>query len=264
MVVKITAIKTRKKNIIIEVENNGTTMSHITTEHIVLKYRLEKGMTLKNEDYKRFIRDTEFEILYLKAIHYISYQMRSISEVKKHLQKSTQDNKVIDNVIQELKKHKYLSDTHFVKEYVSEMIQYQLVGPIYIKDKLIQKGIHYDLIDAELIAFTEDIEYGKVIELIQNDIKMTLRKPYMKIIQSMKRRYSNKGFRLRIVDSAILSMKDDIKAQIDEGNLSQRAFDKMKKDYDLSTYEGRQKCMQKLLRQGYSYDTVKRLIKEVD
>ena len=257
--VKITSIKKKRSQIIIEVEKNGEVIPHITTEHILLKYHLEEGMSLKNDEYKRLIRENEFEILYLKAIHHISYQMRSISEVKKHLRKSTKDNTLIDSVIQELKQNKYLSDIHFVTEYVNEKIQFDLVGPTYIKDKLIQKGIHYDLIDDALVQFTEEMERQKIM-----DITHMINKPYRKVIDSMKRRYVNKGFHLRIIDSAILNRKDDILNQIDETSLLDVAFHKIKNDYNLDTYEGRQKCMQKLMRQGYSYDEVKRVVKEVN
>lgn len=246
---------------VVTVDDGTAKTPHVTTHQLVVRYHLETGKTLTKDEFRTFITANEFDLLYNKALSYLSYQMRTISEVKKHLRKSTTDERLIAKLIALLKQNNYLSDSRYVEEYVNEKIQFDLVGPIRIKEKLIQKGIHYDLIDAELIRFTGDIEYDKVSELIHKEIRHRLKKPYRKVIDSLKRKCVSKGFHLNVIEAAILSMKDDITAQIDERDLLETAFQKLKRDYDLDDYEQRQKLMHKLMSQGFSYELVSDIVK---
>lgn len=257
---KITSIKpTKQERAVVQVSHNGETIKHQTTLHIVHKYQLVKGMELSRDDYQMMIQETEEELLLQQAIGYISYQMRTISEVKKYLRKKTDDEQVIQRIINNLKAHNYLGDADYVRQYVDEKMQYDLVGPIYIKNKLIKKGIHFELIDAELIRFHADIEFAKVQELITKKISYTQRKPFYKLQQTLKRTCINKGFNINIVDAMIQSMKDEIQASIDEDSLIEKELKRL--SIDASTYEGKQKLIQTLRRKGFSYETINNYVK---
>ena len=155
---------------------------HIVSEDVVLKNNLLRPRELTAFEYKQLISIAEYDALYLKALHYISYQMRTISEVKKHLQKDTKDEKTIDKIVKDLKKSNYLNDDLFVKEYIRQKIEFDLVGPKYIKEKLIGKGIHFDLIDQNLVLYKENYQYDKILELIKNETKYPIKKPFKFLI----------------------------------------------------------------------------------
>ncbi len=260
---KITNIKKLKNDrYVIEISHKDTVIPHIISENTVIKYNLFTKKEITEKDYKKIIKDNEYEILYLKAINFISYQMRTISEVKKHLLKDTKNETLIAKIIKELKEHKYLNDKNFVKEYVTQKIEFDLVGPKYIKDKLIQKGIHFDLIRDELLVYNENIQYGKVYQLIQKEIKYKLKKPYQKVYMSLKQKLVTKGFDLNIIESSLLSSKDDIKAQIDELDLLSKDFIKLKGKFDLDNYEQRNKLIKKLMGKGHNYELIKKYINE--
>lgn len=256
--IKIVKIKELKQNqAVIEVEKDGVLIPHISTIHQVYKYRFEEDQVLTVEQYNTFIKDNEFEQLYNRALLYISYQMRTISEVKKHLQAKTKDHLVIQKIITELKKHNYLNDLDYVKEYVTQRILYDTVGPLYIREKLIQKGIHFDLIDEELHRFTEELEYDKIDEIIRQQIKYPLKKTYPKVVESLKRKCVQKGFHLSIIDSVLQSSKQDILSMIDEDALIQKELRSLPKGYKKGTYEETQKLIQKLRSKGFSYEVIK-------
>jgi len=254
-IVKIKELK--RSQAVIEVDNNGVIIPHISTLHLVLKYRFIEGQTITNEQYKTFIKDNEFTLLYEKALQYISYQMRTISEVKKQLKTKTKDDRMIHQVIDELKKNHYLSDSEYVKEYVTEKLQFDTVGPLYIKEKCVRKGIHFDLIDQELLRFTEDLEYAKIEDIIKKELRYPLKKPYQKVVESLKRKCIQKGFHLNIIDSQIVSFKEDIMDMIDEDSLLKKELKQYEKQLQNSTYEEKQKIMQKLRSKGYSYESIK-------
>lgn len=256
---KIVSIKTKtNEQVAILVETKAGIVPHRSTIHLVLKYHLIEGMTLTNAAYKRFLQDTEYELLYQKAVVYISYQMRTIAEVKKKLRTSTKDEALLDRIIQELKANQYVGDARYVKEYVHEKMNYDLVGPLYLKDKLVQKGIHFDLIDGELVAYTIDIEYGKIEELLHKELKWPPQKPYYKFVESFKRKCVNKGFHLSAIDSTILNRKDDILARIDEESLLQKELNSYKTPP--ANYEDKRKRVDSLRRKGYSYQIIQKYL----
>ena len=254
---KIQSIQPAKGDqVIVTIQTSSGTIPHVSTMHLVLKYHLEEGMRLKEDDYKTFLKDNEYELLYQKAILFISHQMRTVSEVKKKLRQTTKDESLIDRIVQELKQHNYLGDIQYVKEYVTEKLTYDLVGPIHIKDKLVQKGVHFDVIDGELIRYSEDIESAKVEELLMRELKYPIKKPYLKFLDSFKRKCVTKGFHLHVVGSIVSRFQDDILDQIDEDHLIQVELSRYQEEP--STYEEKQKRMEALRRKGFSYRVIQK------
>lgn len=253
--IKIRSIKSKKgEQAVVTIETTQATIPHLTTLHLVLKYHLEEGMSLSKQEYETFIKENEFELLYQQAISFISYQMRTVSEVKKKLRKKTTDEALINRLIELLKSQQYIGDINYVNEYVTQKLNFDLVGPTYIKDKLIQKGVHYDIIDGELTRYTEQMEYSKVEELLNRELKYPPKKPYYKFVDSFKRKCINKGFHLGVVDSIVTSFKEDIIQAIDEKALLQKELSNLKKLP--TTYEDKQKLIATLRRKGFSYPII--------
>ena len=258
---KINGIKKlRNDSYVIEIEEKGIKIPHIITENTIVKFNLLSKQTLTKEEYKRIIKDNEYELLYLKAINYISYQMRTISEVKKHLEKDTQNSSLINKIVVELKSNKYLNDKLYAKEYVTQRIEFDLVGPRYIKEKLVKKGIHFDLIHEELLQYKEEIQFDKIYQLLTKELRFKQKKPYQKTYLSFKQKLVTKGFDINIIESSLLSRKDDIISMIDEEALLLKDYLKIKNKYDLSKYEEKNKLIKKLLTKGHSYDLIKSFI----
>ncbi len=257
-ILRITEAKNEQA--VIEIELNQQRQTHVLAMHLIYQHRLEEGQELTQTFYDELIKTNAREQLYAKALNYISYQMRTISEVKKHLLNDSKDERLIQQIIDILKQNNYLNDSQYVDEYYREKIEYDIVGPLYIKDKLIQKGIHYDLIDAKLIRYTTELEYAKMEDLITKDIRFTIKKPYRKYVESLKRKAITKGFHLDVIDNAIVSFKEDILAMIDDQSLLEKEIAIVTKNVDLSNYESKQKVIQKLLQKGFYYDRIKQYL----
>ena len=127
---------------------------------------------------------------------------------------------------------------------------------------VILKGIHFDLIDQHLVKYTEKYQVGKINQIIKNETKYKIKKPYKKAYLSLKRKLVSKGFSLRIIESSLLSNIDEIKAMIDEEPLLARELDKLVKKFDLSKYEDKSKVIKALLSKGFDYELIKKHVKE--
>ena len=96
-ITNITPLKNEQA--VLEIKQNNKTETHIITMHFLYKHHLDVGMDITNAFYQELLKENEYEQLYNKALHFISYQMRTIHEVKKHLLKFTNDDSRIQSII---------------------------------------------------------------------------------------------------------------------------------------------------------------------
>lgn len=256
---QVTQIKKLRKGQYVVIIEGIKTETIIVTEDVLIKCNLLSPRTITDQELRTLKKENDDSMLYQKAIHFIDYQMRSISEVKKHLKKNTKDESKIKHLIDKLKDQGYLDDIRFTEQYVLEKMEYDLLGPKSIKQKLIDKGIHYDLIDTELIKYTDELQYQKIYTIIEKETKYKIKKPYKKVVESIKRKLVSKGFSLNIIDSSLTSYQDRIKQVCDEENMLQRDFEKLSSGVDISNFEQKDKIIKKLLQKGYSYQAIKNM-----
>jgi regulatory protein len=257
-IISVNEIKGRLAKIAVSTEKE--VQEHVIPLDFVIRFHLEQNKTITKEQYRDLIKTGELELLYNKMLRFIDYQMRTISEVKKKLRTYTLDEQIIQQVVDKLKEHRYVGDKEYVHEYVSEKLSYDVIGPIRIKEKLIQKGIHYDLIDSELIRFTETIEQQKIEDLLHKELRIFIKKPYRKFVESFKRKCVNKGFHVHIVENVILNFKELILEHIDEKSLLMREMSN--RNVNELTYEQKQKLLRKLTSKGFSYQVLKKHLYE--
>jgi len=254
--------KTRKNRYLLIIIKNNLEEKHIVSENIIIKYNLLTPRELSSYEYKTITKVKIEEFLYEKALGFIDFKMRTISEVKKRLRKEVEDEELINKIIKRLKNDKFLNDDFYVKTYFNEKLEYALVGPGYIKEKLILKGVHYDLIDQYLIKFTEKYQYDKIYQIINNETKYKIKKTYKKTYLSLKRKLITKGFSLNIIESSLLSNIDRIKSVIDEEPLLKRELKSLLKKYNIAKYEDKSKIIKSLLNKGFDYELIKKSVKE--
>jgi len=255
---KVTELKKLKNNTyLLTITVKNKTKTHVVSEETIIAFNLLSSSELSDSEYKKMVGQNDDFLLYEKAVHFIDYQMRSISEVKKHLKKSTKDDKQIQTIIKKLKDQHYLDDALFVKEFVTQKIEFDFVGPKYIKQKLIEKGIHYDLIASNLLAFTDDIQFDKINTLILKETKFPIKKPYHKAYVSLKTKLVGKGFSLRIIESAMISNKELIQESCMEEELLELELSKIIGNYNLDDYKEKDKLLKKMLQKGFDYELIK-------
>ncbi len=234
---------------------------HVVTEDTILRYNLLKPQEITKQMYQELILNAEQDVLYQKAITYIDYQMRTIGEVKKHLSKTAKQSNTIQKVIDKLVNQGYLSDLEYAKQYIHEKMEFDLVGPRYIREKLIQKGIHFDLINRFLQFYDDDLQIKKIEQIIIKETRYPISKTLQKAILSIKQKLLTNGFDLELVTQTVQEHMSLIKEQIDETKLLEKEIYKITKNIDELSYEDKDKLIKKLLQKGYSYTVIKDILK---
>lgn len=80
------------------------------------------------------------------AFKFLSYQPRSIYEVRQKLFQKSYDSVITEQVIERLKELKFLDDDEFAGKMARDLVNAKGCGIYYIADKLKKKGIHSETI----------------------------------------------------------------------------------------------------------------------
>ena len=103
----------------------------ITTYDSVI---INNGLLYKKEIdldlYEQILEENKYYDLYNKCIKLISSRMRSVKEIKDYLSKNEASNEDIESIIDKLSNMGLLNDKMYVKDYVSDKINFTNFGPL--------------------------------------------------------------------------------------------------------------------------------------
>ena len=151
---QITALKAQKRNhqrVSVYLDGDfAFGLSRIVAAwlHVGQELSTEKIAELKIED--------ELEFAYQRAIRYIGYRMRSVSEVQHKLKQQDIDTVVIENVIERLQKSGLLNDLSFAQMWIENRTEFRPRSHRMLAVELKKKGIQSDIISQIIEETTSD------------------------------------------------------------------------------------------------------------
>ena len=263
---KITAIKKLKRLYRVDLSGFDDEDKIYLSEDTIVHFFLNVDKKLDDADLEEIQSYDQFAQGKSLALYYISFKMRTSSEVRKYLSEHEIDNTdQIDEVINVLTKNNLINDKAYAENFIEGKISMGSAGPYQIKQKLITKGIDPLIIDQALSNIYDeekqiDVAY-KLAEKTNRTYgqKLTLKQLKDKIIQNL----MNKGFTYSISSIALESLE----LETDEENETQllyTALEKVAKRYNKNYegYERKQKVTQALARKGFSYDDISSALRD--
>ncbi len=151
---QITALKAQKRNhqrVSVYLDGEfALGLSRIVAAwlHVGQELSAEKIAELKVED--------ELEFAYQRAIRYIGFRMRSVSEVQQKLNQQDIDTVVIENVIERLQKSGLLNDLSFAQMWIENRNEFRPRSHRMLAIELVKKGIQSDIISQIIEETTSD------------------------------------------------------------------------------------------------------------
>lgn len=233
------------------------------SEEILIKFVLHKGQEI-DEDFKNKLLQAEVNAkAYQLALHYLSYQLRTISEMKTYLRDHEVEFDVIEDVITRLKRQQLLDDRAYAKAYVRTQLRLSLKGPYVLKRELQRKGIRdAQIINESLALFDEDtiIQKGEklAMQVWQRQKRLSARARQQKIRQ----RLQAKGYRAQDIDLIWPHLTLTIDADDEAVALDQAARKAFRHYQPLKDQRQMQKFKQSLVRKGFDYQAVKTWLNE--
>jgi regulatory protein len=197
----ITKIETQKKN-------NNRVSIFINDEFsfgiyykTVMKFDLTVGLELSDELLNEIKIDNEYNKCFNQALNYLSYQERTVKEVRSKLKDKEYLKFTVDKVVRELINLKYLNDFEYAKRYIEFKIK--KMGKWKIKSKLSDKGIDEAILDRLLNNYSEDIQYESALLIATKKNNQYSDISYQKRYSRLSGLLNRKGYSYSIINEVL-------------------------------------------------------------
>ena len=226
--------------------------STVLYENVILKYNL---LLKKNIDEALFqeINDVNLEYdVYYVGLKSITSRFKSIYELRSFLFNKEYPGDLIDKAIDRLVFQGYLNDRMFARSYISNQISVTSNGPIKIKNELENMKVDTDIIEEELLVFTEEMQIEKVDKIITKLIKSNHSKGGLVLKQKIINDLKTKGYSYSLICSVINNYSFS-----SDKDIAKKEYDKLYRKYSRK-YVGReleQKIKEKMFLKGLVYES---------
>ncbi len=116
-------------------------------QEVVLQFGLKKGDLLTEQQIHDILFVEERKRAKDRALRFLSYRDRSEKEIRTKLQQVGYEAGIIDWVIGELKRLKFLDDQRFAQSYAQTQMITRPVGEFFLRRELKHKGLEEPLIE---------------------------------------------------------------------------------------------------------------------
>ena len=224
---------------------------YIFYEDVILKFNLLLKKEISNSDLEKMSEaNLEYDVYYV-ALNSLRSKFRSTYELETLLKKKEYPSDLIDIAIDKLTKHGYLNDRSFTKGFINNKIITTTYGPFRIIRELEKRRIDSNIIEDEMILFSEDLQIEKIKKIIDSKIKSNRNKGGLILKQKIVADLKMNGYEYDIISSVI--------SNYDFGNnkeIAKKEYDKLYKKYSkkYSGYELEKVIKEKLFLKGLYYE----------
>ena len=232
--------------------DNGDILN--TYDQVIIDNKILYAKDIDDTIYQKIVKDTNEYDLYDKCIKLITKKLRSKKEIADYLYKQTDNENLINWIIDKLLNNGLINDTIYVKAYINDKINFTNDGPYKIKDDLSKNNIDDDIINQELTKIDNDVFRNKVEKYINKKINSNKTSAYQfkqKILNDL----INKGY----TKEMILEYLDNIKIDSNIKQEYEKIYVKLSKKY--SGNELNYKVRNKLYQKGYNTEEINEIIK---
>jgi len=251
-VLSVRKLKTKYK---VETTNNQYSFS----EETIIKYSIFKGKIIDRAEFELIQAEEIRNNLMNKAINYLSYQARSINEVRRYLNDRDCSYELADEIIEKIKNLGYLDDEVLANSLYDYVVRSKK-GPKILEEKLISKGVDEDIIRVTINNYTNVVEEEVLDNLLENILNRYKSYPKKKQKNLIYQKLLRDGFSSDVIGSKLNKTKF-----IDESNQElEKDLKKLLNKYDQLDYKIRSKIISKLINKGYEYPNIIECLENIE
>lgn len=249
--IKIISIKKLKKIGMYELTTSVDKIE--VSDDIIVKFRLEKDLEIDSTLYKKIKKENEKRNIFFKVCNYISYGMRSEYEIYKYLEERDVSQADIIKIIKELKDLNMVDDEMLAKFILDSTIRNKK-GPKVFYNKLFERKLKVNKDD---FIYDEDMEEEVLDVIIPKLVDKKTNLPIKKQKEQLYQKLIRDGFSGSLIEKKINSISFTSNAL----DYLDNEIKKLKKKYEkLPDDEKQTKIIQSLMRKGYEYSDIKKVI----
>lgn len=250
-IIKFTKLKSNKYTVYFD---DGTNIK--LYDDVIIKYNLLSNKELDDDKIDEIVKYNDRLGSYYKALKYITKRQRTEKEVYEYLVKDY-TRKTTEETIDRLKIEGYFKKDIYLKSYINDAINLNLVGPNKIKDNLKKLGFNDDEIKPFIDNISDDIWLGKVERLVNKKVKANHQYGINKLREKIFYDISNLGFPKWMIEEKVNDLEID-----NSDSILDREFNKLYSKLSRK-FEGNELFFQikvKLLQRGFNYNEVEEFI----
>ncbi|WP_125605271.1 recombination regulator RecX [Lapidilactobacillus bayanensis] len=232
------------------------------SEDVLIDFALMKDQEVDAELKKQLLAADANSQAHQLALNYLSYQLRTIKEMRTYLHDHDVGADTIEKIIVQLTEQKYLDDAEYAKAYVRTNMALHEKGRIVIDRELKQKGVAAtEITDALALYDTETtVENGTKLakKVWQRQAKLAQRVRQQKVRQSLQQ----KGFTGDEITLIFEQLDFSVDPEDEHDLLDETAAKIVRRYRPLSDSKQRQKFKQALARKGFNFDDINRWLED--
>lgn len=227
-------------------------------EESVVKYRLIPERVLESDEYQQVLEAIQYDQAYVKALGYISFKLRSESEMRKYLAEDYHP-EMIDRTIQRLREEGYVNDANYAKALKNTMVATTDKGPFALERELKKHRIDEEIVKENVDAFSREVDAERMNKLKDKQLKRH-KGSYRQFRMKLAEKLYQKGYGKEHV--GMIDFEDDF----DEASHFDKDFEKYLNKYRKKEtgHALKQKLIQALMRKGYGYDLIQEKLGGID
>lgn len=167
---------------------------------IVKQLKLKVGRLIDEAGLNELVEESNIKKAFNDALHYLSYQRRTKSEVQSHLKGFEES--VVERAIEKLLEYSLIDDEGYGKDFVISRGN-QLKGRHLIERNLITKGLEKEIIKTSLKELSEEDELRNAEKLAYDFFISKQSLPMNQIKQKLSQKLMAKGYSWDIIKKAI-------------------------------------------------------------
>lgn len=204
-------------------------------ESVLVKFGLTKGMELDDWETDEIVYADQIEKAFNRALHFLSFRMRSEMEVKKKLLEQDYGEAVVLEAIVKLKRLGFLNDEDFSEALVRTEKNSSLKGPRAIQQSLYKKGIPKELQAQAMQEYTEEDQLANAQKLADKVIRSNGKLPPSQVKQKIQSTLSRKGFSFEqineVLSNSVIERDEDEWSDI-TSSFGEKAWRRYQSKYD--------------------------------
>jgi len=143
---------------------------------VFLKSGLKKGDEISEDRFSFLIEQNKLFHIKQRAFRLLGRRQHSTSELRRKLWNKDYEQKLIDQVIEDLKKNGYLDDEAFIRAFVAEKSKIKIWSTKRLKSELIKRGISHKQIDMILNEQPKETEFDNALKLANKKYEQLLKR----------------------------------------------------------------------------------------
>ena len=194
----IRIVKKGKKDVTIHFDDDKFL---ILALEVFLKSGLKKGDELSDDRFSFLIEQNKLFHIKQKAFRLLGRRQHATSELRRKLWQRDYEQKLIDEVIDELRKNGYLNDGEFIREFVAEKSKSKKWSLNKIKSELLRKGIDQKLIELSFEQTPKSDEFENAFSLGQKKYNTLIKRTEDKreLLQKLSTYLYSRGFDYELI-----------------------------------------------------------------